>query len=174
MKITKKNSGFTLLELIVAVALLGILATAAGPSLRSFVSTTRVNAAESDMNSALILARTEAVRQRTQVYVKPVNASDWADGWFVTSDVSDVAGDCGTVDTCLQVYDAHEIGVNDYLGPSYITFNKDGRTPTGSDALLIFCDSDWSSNRNLSYIYASSFYSRPRWLECCYCSSFGP
>ena len=166
-----KVAGFTLLELLVAIGLLGVLAVAAGPPLANFVDSARIRAAETDISTAMLYARTEAVRRRQNVYVKPTNG-DWEQGWFVTTNASGVIADCGVSNTCLQVYQAHGVGVNDYMSSGQVTYTKDGRT--NAYQLLIFCDANWSNSRTLSYFYLYPTVGAPIWYDCCICASFEP
>jgi prepilin-type N-terminal cleavage/methylation domain-containing protein len=53
-------AGFTLLELLVVVAMVGVLSAIAAPSWLSFLNTQKMNAARNDLASILRTAQTEA------------------------------------------------------------------------------------------------------------------
>jgi len=61
--------GFTLVELMVAVAILGILVTLAAPSFNSFIDKYRVKRAADTISAFLINAKSEAVKRNTSVRV---------------------------------------------------------------------------------------------------------
>lgn len=61
--------GFTLVELMVAVAVVGILATVAVPSMVGFVNTSRLAGASEELTASLQLAKSEAVRRNRTVTV---------------------------------------------------------------------------------------------------------
>lgn len=91
--------GFTLVELMVVVALLAILATLATPSWLELLTRNRVRSAVNDFTSSLHLARSEAVRLNSAVTVCPSNdganctASPYHQGWIVkTGTAVNVAG----------------------------------------------------------------------------------
>lgn len=76
--------GFTLLEMMVVVALVAILASLAAPSMRSFTAGQRVKAASFDLYSSLVYARSAAIKHPAGV-VRIAPASDgWAGGWTVS------------------------------------------------------------------------------------------
>lgn len=58
------SKGFTLLELMVTVAVLAILSTIAFPSFQSTIRSNRVAATGNEMTALLSLARSEAVRNK--------------------------------------------------------------------------------------------------------------
>lgn len=64
------QGGLTLLELMVAVAVLSILVLVAMPSFTDLVQTQRIKGAAEIVQSDLMLARSEAVRRNAPVYVK--------------------------------------------------------------------------------------------------------
>lgn len=85
------TSGFTLIELIVTIAIATILVTAGIPSFRTFVQDNRRSAQINALVHALQIARSEAIRQRTKVGVCASSnqtscGTDWNDGWIVFVD----------------------------------------------------------------------------------------
>lgn len=79
------ESGFTLIELIVVVAVLGILATLGASSFQSLTQSQRVKNASFELFSTLSLARSEAIKRNGNITVTPVNTADWGRGWAITS-----------------------------------------------------------------------------------------
>lgn len=66
-------SGFTLTELMVVVAIAGVLAAIAIPSFKSLTQNQQVRNASIDLYSGLILARSEAIKRNSDVTVTPVD-----------------------------------------------------------------------------------------------------
>ena len=63
------SRGFTLVELMVIVAVIGIIAVVAVPGMRALINASRLNGAASELTAALQLARSEAVRRNARVTV---------------------------------------------------------------------------------------------------------
>lgn len=84
--------GFTLIELMIVIAIMAILASLAAPSFKTLATAQALRAASSDLQISLLQARSEALRTNRNVYVVPVSStnpattSDWADGWSVFVD----------------------------------------------------------------------------------------
>jgi len=78
-------SGFTLVELMVVVAVLGILAVMAVPSFQSLSQSQQVKNASFELFSSLSLARSEAIKRNGNVTLTPVNPADWGQGWTIAS-----------------------------------------------------------------------------------------
>lgn len=91
-----RQIGFTLIELIVVIAIGAILAASAIPSFRSAIRSSASDTIKSNLNMALKLARSEAISgtPRTRGYsVDNVNvcasangttcSNDWSKGWMV-------------------------------------------------------------------------------------------
>lgn len=118
--------GFTIIELLITVAILVILIGLAAPSLSNLVRDQRVKTAVGDVYAALVFARSEAIKRNATVNVVSP-ASDWAGGWEVRAGVTvlnrqDALGGIN-IDAKDQITDAAITTVS-YLG--------DGRLSTAS------------------------------------------
>ena len=84
--------GMTLIELITTLAVLVITLTLAAPAFTSFLRSNRLQAAQSELVSSLMLARSEAARQGTRVGVEslqPLADGGFAHGWRVWVDANE-------------------------------------------------------------------------------------
>ncbi|MCB4361260.1 GspH/FimT family pseudopilin [Quatrionicoccus australiensis] len=77
-------SGFSLVELMVTIAILAILAMMAAPSMQGQIASSRVTAATNDLLTTLAHARSEAVRRGITVTVT-ATGGDWKNGWTSTA-----------------------------------------------------------------------------------------
>ena len=77
------SRGFTLIELMLVVAVAAALTAAALPSYNDFVRNQRVKTSSFDVFSTLVYARSEAVTRNASVTVTPTGGS-WTSGWTVT------------------------------------------------------------------------------------------
>jgi type IV fimbrial biogenesis protein FimT len=110
-----RTQGFTILELLVTMAILGILAAVAVPSLTDTMGRMSVNGATRTLATSLSLARSEAVKRGQDVSICPTTdgadcaTGSWAGGWIIFVDVNnDADGDTGSIDVgdvVIRVYE---------------------------------------------------------------------
>lgn len=116
--------GFTLPELLAGVAIMGVLGAVATPGISQLIDNQRVKSASSDLFSALVHARSEAVRRNTEVTVFPVTEGAWEDGWTVP-DPADTA----------VFFLRHEAVANTAIdGPDSVVFLGNGRVKPAASA----------------------------------------
>jgi type IV fimbrial biogenesis protein FimT len=100
--------GLTLIELLVAVAVLAILLSIAAPSFRDIWAKDRTVSTANDLLASISQTRSEAIKLSRVAELCPRNPADatscgnsWSDGWMVRIDQN---GD-GTIDTTVRLRD---------------------------------------------------------------------
>lgn len=123
--------GFTAIELMLVLVVVAVLAGLAAPSMGDFISSSRLRSASSDFYSALIAARSEAIKRRTNAVVEPLG-STWSTGWTVKvgSNVF-LKADALPADVSVQV------GVPS-ASTSPITYTMNGRAASGSQTFIFY------------------------------------
>lgn len=88
-----KQSGFTLIELMVTISILAILLGIGVPSFRATIEGNRIATVTNDLVGALQFARSEAIKRSTNVVL--CSSSDqascsgsWVDGWVARNEAA--------------------------------------------------------------------------------------
>lgn len=118
-----RQRGLTLIELVVAIAVLAILVTWAIPSFQSFTARNEVAAEVLRLKTALAMARNTAVTRRTTIAVCPVAAAD-----ATSCDDSDWSLPLAVVEGQASggnLADAELLKLLEGSGGPAITFNRD-------------------------------------------------
>lgn len=131
---TDRAAGFTLIEMLIAVAILGILTTLAVPSFNDYILGQRLANAAFDLNASLSYARGEAIKRNAAVVLTPTNDADWGQGWAITVGAT-------TLRTQSQYANIAIAG-----SVTSITYNGAGRVSAGSTVSLELDDSTGNAN----------------------------
>jgi type IV fimbrial biogenesis protein FimT len=140
---TDKSAGFSLIELMVGLAMLGILVSIAVPSLRQFIVRSSFEGTVLDLRGAIGRARAEAIARGTVVSFAPPTAGDWMTGYevFVDPMQRGVFTAADTVGTGTDVRAAERLQV--------------GTVPQNSSLSWPVKTSDGTSNSNLFFAFDS-------------------
>lgn len=87
MPAVRYQGGFTIIEIFVAIAIVGILISIAIPAFSQMMSDQRIKSVASDLVGELAYARVEAVKRSTRVGLARTGAN-WEEGWVVFADTN--------------------------------------------------------------------------------------
>lgn len=144
MKRFRKLAGFTIVELMMVVVILGIISVLGVPSFNNLIRNNRIVAMTNDLNSTLQLARAEAVRLGDTVYINAINESV-ANGLRVWIDKNNNSGfDDGEELRILYVESANLVISGDIGGTATkdldFNFNARGESSLNNTLTLNICD----------------------------------
>lgn len=152
MNTLRDDSGFSLIELMVTVAVLAILVTTAVPAMQNFADKNRVIGASEAIYGQLQMARSEAVKQSADMVVVFTGGTPWCMGFSrntgtpcdctltdpEAADACSVVAD-GTNRVLKVVSGANFTGVTMGDGaPAAVTFNGVRGTTDGGDQSVPF------------------------------------
>lgn len=164
--IKTSDAGFSLVELMVVIAIVATLLVIALPSFRDTLNRNRIATESNDLISALNLARNEAITRTVPVSICPSSnstaclgggtAADWGNGWIVFVDQG-TAGTLDGTDSVLRVWPKITTS-GDSVTPSLTTtniqFSADGTTTLTSSLNFVFkpslCHADQQRQITLS------------------------
>jgi len=143
-----KTWGFTLMEMMITLAIVGILLTVGVPSFIEFIQNSRRDAQLSDLTLAVQYAKSEAIKRNLRVSVCAVpgattacngGATAWTDGWQVFVDANDNCVVDGG-DILLRAWPALDGGNTlCFTGGDRVRVQNTGMSP-GSNGTFRVCD----------------------------------
>ena len=120
----RRAGGFTLIELVITVTLLGVLLSIAVPGMRQLTLNQGVKSAAFDLFSALEYARSEAIKRPSETVTLKAGANAdgaWSTGWRLLD---------GAGNKLRSWSVASNISVSDKNSLTQVTFAKDGHVAT--------------------------------------------
>ena len=122
----RRPSGFTLIETMIVLVILGILATLAAPSFNELIEMQRVKAAAADLYMSLARARSEALKRNANVTLSPKDGG-WQAGWQIPNPAGG---------EMLEDHEAVRGGIT-IAGPGSVIYRSSGRISGSSTQFSI-------------------------------------
>jgi len=119
-----RQAGFTVLELVVTVSIIAIVAALAAPTMRQIYLTQYVRSGALDLQTALLFARSEAIKRATSVSAVP-SGGKWNNGWTVQLADSTVLRKQNALSTSLSATPG-----------TAVTYQSNGRLTSAPSAIV--------------------------------------
>lgn len=135
-----RTYGFTLIELMITLALVAILATAAAPMFGDLLKNNRLAAQNNTILASLNYARNESVSRGVNVRLEPVVAgTDWTAGWRVRVDGNDDGDFADSADIVTRNFEALEASTLT-SSVNNIVYTPDGQVQAAATLTLVAND----------------------------------
>ncbi|MBI3285738.1 MAG: GspH/FimT family pseudopilin [Burkholderiales bacterium] len=132
------SKGFSLVELMVTIAIATILMTLAIPSFRTFMDNQRLVSTASEFYAAINMTRAEAIKRGARVDMVATDGTSWTSGWTVFIDANDnLKVDAG--ERIIFTHDATAANLSSAskftdIRQTYISYTGNGRSRTNSSS----------------------------------------
>ena len=142
----RAQNGFTMIEMMVTLIVVGILAAIAAPAFTSLIASQNIRTSASMLQSSLLQARSEAIKRNTGVTVSPNGGQgQWSTGWTVS-----VLSNGEVVSSNNKSTQAVITGGTGTSPPANVQYNNAGRPSSGGGGTFKFSSSSTSDFRCLN------------------------
>ena len=144
--IMKKITGYTLIELMVTIGVIGIVMMVGMPMMSDWIKPDKIETAQRELHSGLLVARSEAIRWSSVACVcSSANASDaapscsgsgsWETGWIAFTNASGNCSFNAAADRLVKTWDGKLKGVDIFIrndnalinSKNFVRFNSRGQ-----------------------------------------------
>lgn len=129
---TKTKSGFSLIEMLAAIAVLSLLVGVGIPSYYNFLAQKKVRLSTEELNNYMKIAQSQSLNKHSTYYLSLRPGSSWC---FGISDT--VACDCAVVNSCTVSGVQTRVQSTEYSGQP-ITLALTGYTGAASNPSIVF------------------------------------
>jgi type IV fimbrial biogenesis protein FimT len=134
------TAGMTLVEMMIVLTIVAILSSLALPSLRTLLDRQKVSTSARAFQSAVMLARSEAVKRGERVDLVPAFRHEWESGWLVLLDANNNqqadAGETVLHRSAEQPGNLHIVASLRDAKKTYLAFDPSGRPRSASSSAL--------------------------------------
>jgi type IV fimbrial biogenesis protein FimT len=134
---TRRQSGFTLYELLITVLIIGVILAIGVPNMAEFTQNSRLSSTSNDLLSSFQVARSEAARSKSNITIcasnNPLDANancggTFNDGWIIFIDLDGDLNRAGAGENVLRAHPAPPTGVSitPANGATYFSFAGTG------------------------------------------------
>lgn len=145
----KKSQGFSLIELMVTIAIVGIMAAIGMPSLQTTLQNNNMTALHNELLAALSFTRNTAITRGSSATLCKANlasngcaatTASWENGWIIFPDNNnDGVVDAGETILSIKNDLPKDISINYSRNSSRITYGAQGYS-IGFNGNFMFCD----------------------------------
>jgi len=143
-------SGFSLIELLVTVSIIGILAGLAVPSMNTFLESNRLSTSANDLVADINLARVEAIKNNAQTGLCAASGStcaattNWGtSGWLVMMD----SDNNGSLDAVIKRHDPSTSTTTVVAQANTLNFSRQGMVGAAAWGDITVCNSKLKKTR---------------------------
>ncbi|HKL51915.1 MAG TPA: Tfp pilus assembly protein FimT/FimU [Wenzhouxiangellaceae bacterium] len=145
MRMRSEQAGFTLMELLIGIAVLAILTTLALPAFTQFIANNRLASEANEMVASFQFARSEALKRGIEVQVcssadGATCGGNWAQGWIAMADPG------GPDEAVLRVWSPSDDAFQFTPASSVVRFQPNGFSTAAAEQqiemMLSGCTSD--------------------------------
>ena len=152
----RTQTGFSLYELMITVAIVGVILAIGVPNMRQFTENSRMSSTANDLHAAFHLARSESTRAKTNITICASANSEaadadcggtWDQGYIVFVDTNGDIARAGGTETVLRAQPAAATGVSFVVADNagYFSFASTGlgRENVGGNpavSQVVICD----------------------------------
>lgn len=140
-----KHNGFTLVELMISLAILGIVFFGGYSAMRNYLPNEDVRLVAHQLQATLLMARSEAVKRGEDTYITPAPGG-YNEGWIISTLTGRSYDNCAVAlppDDCIYVFqNDRPINITGLI--AQVTYNRQGRIPIGANVTIEICDDEQS------------------------------
>src|SRR5689334_5579053 len=128
----RQARGFTILEMMVVVAIAGIMVAYALPEMKWLVVGNRMKTLSLDVYTSLTMARSESIKRNANNVSVIANTGGWQNGWKVCVDANSNSA-CDSGEVVLVENEAVDTSLT-LTGPggNIVTYSRDGRVTSSA------------------------------------------